>query len=70
MVDPKLVASWIEKADEDLLFAKASLKDGPKFGAWWEKHDHRKKAKEYNMQWQEWLRQDRLGTTLWNLVEC
>ena len=31
MVDPRLVDGWIEKADEDLLFAKASLKDGLEF---------------------------------------
>lgn len=31
MVDPKLVNSWVEKADEDLLFARASLKDSLEF---------------------------------------
>ncbi len=31
MVDPKLVASWIEKADEDLKFANVSLKEGLEF---------------------------------------
>jgi len=31
MVDPKLVVGWIEKADEDLNFARASLKEGLEF---------------------------------------
>lgn len=31
MVDPKLVASWVQKADEDLKFAKISLKESLEF---------------------------------------
>lgn len=31
MVDSKLVAGWIEKADEDLKFAKVSLEEGLEF---------------------------------------
>lgn len=27
MVDPKIIAEWIQKADEDLLYASASLED-------------------------------------------
>lgn len=31
MVDPKLVNSWVEKADEDLEYAKESLREGLEF---------------------------------------
>ena len=31
MVDPKLIDGWIEKADEDLEYAKISLKEGLEF---------------------------------------
>ena len=31
MVDKKVVKSWLNKADEDLAFARASLKDGLEF---------------------------------------
>lgn len=31
MVDPKLIAGWIEKADEDLKFASASLTEDLEF---------------------------------------
>ena len=31
MVDPKLIAEWIEKADEDLKFARVSLEEGLEF---------------------------------------
>ena len=31
MVDPKLVATWIEKADEDLKFSRISLEEGLEF---------------------------------------
>lgn len=31
MVDPKLINSWVEKADEDLKFASVSLKEGLEF---------------------------------------
>jgi len=31
MVDDQIVANWLEKADEDLAFAKASLQEGLEF---------------------------------------
>lgn len=31
MVDPKLISGWIEKADEDLEYAKVSLREGLEF---------------------------------------
>ncbi len=31
MVDPKLISSWVEKADQDLEYAKESLNEGLEF---------------------------------------
>ena len=34
----------------------------PQYGAWWELHEHRQKAKAYNAEWKEFLERDGMKT--------
>ena len=38
------------------LTGNASWIDDPRYGAWWELHDHRRKAYAYNKEWEEFLK--------------
>lgn len=44
-------------------FERLGIKIGdPRYGAWWEAHDHLRRAHEYNMRWRNFL--DAPGATL------